>query len=167
MQVVDAEPRADRPRTDALGRVLITVYLILALAATLRAIFQIVSKFDEAPLAYTLSLVSGLVYIVATIALIKRRGAWRVVAWVALVFEFVGVLVVGTLSLTSPELFQHPSVWSMFGQGYGYIPLVLPVLGMIWLRRDAVRQAAGARAAAEPVPTEHASTEQTPVEQDR
>lgn len=133
-------------RTGALGRVLIAVYLILALGASLRAIYQLISKFDEAPLAYALSLLSGLVYVVATVALLKRgQGAWRLVAWCALIFEFVGVLVVGTLSLLLPDLFAHDSVWSYFGSGYLFIPLVLPVLGMIWLRRDAVLEYAPAR----------------------
>ncbi len=127
-------------RTSGLGRVLITVYLILALAATLRAVYQLVSKFDEAPLAYGLSLLSGLVYIVATFALLKRTGVWRGIAWAALVFELSGVLIVGTLSLTHPELFAHDSVWSYYGSGYLFVPLVLPVLGMIWLRRDVVAQ---------------------------
>lgn len=124
------------PRTSGLGRVLITVYLILALAATLRAIYQIISKFDEAPLAYSLSLVSGIVYIIATLALLKRSGVWRAIAWVALIFELTGVLVIGALSLLLPEFFAHDSVWSYFGSGYLFVPLVLPVLGMIWLRRD-------------------------------
>ena len=88
-----------------------------------------------APLAYSLSLVSGIVYIVATIALIKRTGAWRTVAWIALAFELTGVLVVGTLSFTHPELFAHPSAWSWFGAGYLLVPLFLPMLGMLWLRR--------------------------------
>jgi len=128
-------------RTGGLGRVLITVYLILALAATLRAVFQLISKFDEAPLAYSLSLLSGLVYVVATFALLKRgQGAgWRVLAWCALGFELAGVLIVGTLSLLVPSLFAHDSVWSYFGSGYLFVPLVLPVLGMIWLVRDGAR----------------------------
>lgn len=142
MPVQNQAMTSAEPRTSGLGRVLITVYLVLALAATLRAIYQIISKFDEAPLAYSLSLVSGLVYIVATVALLKRTGAWRVVAWVALIFEFVGVLVVGTLSILLPAMFAHDSVWSYFGSGYLFVPLVLPVLGMIWLRRDAVALAA-------------------------
>ena len=127
------------PRTAGLGRVLITVYLILALAATLRAVYQLISKFDEAPLAYSLSLLSGVVYVVATVALLKRGSGriWRAVAWCALGFELAGVLIVGTLSLVLPELFAHDSVWSYFGSGYLFVPLVLPVLGMIWLRRDA------------------------------
>lgn len=147
---IDTPTTAPKPRTDGLGLVLITVYLILALAATMRAIFQIVAKFDEAPLAYSLSLLSGIVYIVATIALIRRRGVWRTVAWAALIFEFAGVIIVGALSFLAPELFAHDSVWSHFGSGYLFIPLVLPVLGMIWLRRDRARtqaQAAAARAA--------------------
>ena len=112
------------------------VYLVLAMAATFRSFYQIMTKFDEAPVAYVLSAVAGLVYIVATIALIKRRGVWHRIAFGAILFELIGVIVVGVLSLTVPELFAHPSVWSWFGIGYGFIPLVLPILGLMWLKRD-------------------------------
>jgi hypothetical protein len=120
-------------RAVGIGRVLIVVYGILALGATARSFVQIVERFDEAPLAYVLSALAGLVYIVATLALIRRGEAWYRVAWVTITFELLGVLVVGTLSLLHPELFQHPSVWSHFGQGYLFVPLVLPILGMVWL----------------------------------
>lgn len=130
--------RAERPDgLGGLGKVLITVYVVLALAATFRSVYQIISKFDEAPLAYVLSAVAGVVYIVAAVALIRRANrVWRWIAWVALTFELAGVLVVGTLSLTAPQLFAHPSVWSVFGQGYVFIPLVLPILGLVWLFRE-------------------------------
>lgn len=144
----------EEPRTDGLGRVLITVYLILALAATLRGIYQIISKFDEAPIAYSLSLLSGVVYIVATVALMRRTGIWRGIAWAALGFEFAGVLVVGTLSLVIPEWFAHDSVWSFYGMNYFWVPLVLPVLGMIWLRREGRELAETAPHAATPRTTE-------------
>lgn len=124
-------------RLGGLGRVLIAVYLVLALAATFRSIYQILSKFDEAPIAYSLSALAGLVYILATIALIKRgSAAWRRVAWIALTFELAGVLIVGTLSILMPQWFAHPSVWSFFGQGYVFIPLVLPALGLLWLSKE-------------------------------
>ena len=124
-----------RPRMTGIGRVLVTVYAIMALAATGRSFVQIVRRFDEAPLAYTLSALAALVYILATLALLRagRRG-WFTVAWVAIAFEMLGVLVVGSLSLTHPELFGHDSVWSYFGRGYVFIPLVLPVFGLWWLR---------------------------------
>lgn len=122
-------------RAVGVGRVLIVVYAILALAATARSVYQIVKSFDEAPVAYSLSALAGVVYILATVALIKRGDAWYRVAWVTLVFELVGVLTVGTLSLAVPALFAHASVWSYYGMGYVFIPLVLPILGMLWLYR--------------------------------
>ncbi|MBD3943909.1 hypothetical protein IF188_19640 [Microbacterium sp. NEAU-LLC] len=128
-----------------IGRVLVIVYAIMALGATGRSFVQIVERFDEAPLAYTLSAVSAVVYIVATLALVfAGRPGWYVVAWVAIGFELVGVLVVGTLSLVAPELFAHDSVWSFFGRGYVFVPLVLPFLGLWWLakHRPGARQAA-------------------------
>ena len=123
-----------RGRLSGVGRVLVAVYGVLALAATGRSLVQIVQRFDEAPLAYTLSALSALVYIVATLALIfaGSRG-WYRVAWIAILFELVGVLVIGTLSFLSPELFAHPTVWSGFGVGYLFVPLVLPFFGLWWL----------------------------------
>ena len=126
---------APSTRMTGIGRVLVIVYAVMALAATGRSFVQIVRRFDEAPLAYTLSAVAALVYILATLALIfARRRGWYTVAWVAIVFELTGVLVVGALSLVLPDLFQHETVWSLFGRGYLFVPLVLPVFGIWWLR---------------------------------
>ncbi|QEW00481.1 hypothetical protein F6J84_10505 [Microbacterium caowuchunii] len=125
---------APRRRMSGIGRVLVIVYAIMALAATGRSFVQIVSEFDEAPLAYALSAAAAAVYILATLALIFSGSAiWYRIAWVAIVFELVGVLVVGTLSILDPALFQHPTVWSLFGNGYLFVPLVLPFFGLWWL----------------------------------
>jgi hypothetical protein len=123
-----------RPRMTGIGRVLVIVYAIMALAATGRSLVQIIERYDEAPLAYTLSALSALVYILATLALIfsGSRG-WYRVAWIAIGFELVGVLVVGTLTFVMPELFAHPTVWSWFGMGYVFVPLLLPFFGLWWL----------------------------------
>ena len=131
-------------RAVGVGRVLIAVYAILALAATARSFYQIVSKFDVAPLAYILSGVAGVVYILATVALLKKGDSWYRIAWITIIFEFVGVVTVGTLSLVDPILFPANTVWSGYGRGYVFIPLVLPVLGMLWLyrRRPSVAAAA-------------------------
>jgi hypothetical protein len=126
-----------RTRNSGIGRVLIVVYAILALGATGRSFVQIAELLRDSeavPLAIWLSSLASLVYIVATVALIVPGRAWYRVAWVTISFELVGVLVVGVLSVTHPELFARASVWSYFGNGYGFIPLVLPILGMIWLR---------------------------------
>lgn len=117
-----------------IGRVLVIVYAIMALAATGRSFVQIAQRFDEAPLAYTLSAASAVVYVVATLALVFAGSrAWYLTAWVAICFELAGVLIIGTLSLLIPELFAHPTVWSWFGAGYLFVPLVLPFFGIWWL----------------------------------
>ena len=117
------------------GRLLVAVYGVFALSASARASFQLLTKFQDAPLAYSLSAVSAFVYIIATVALARGERS-RTLAWVTVGFELVGVLSVGTLSLVLPELFAHPSVWSGFGAGYAFIPLVLPILGLAWLWRE-------------------------------
>ena len=122
-------------RMTGIGRVLVIVYAVMALAATGRSFVQIVRQFDDAPLAYSLSAGAAVVYVLATLALIfARRPGWYAVAWVAIVFELTGVLVVGALSVFLPDLFPHDTVWSMFGRGYLFIPLVLPIFGIWWLR---------------------------------
>ncbi|MEU2664418.1 hypothetical protein [Micromonospora sp. NPDC007220] len=117
------------------GRLLIAVYLLFAIAATSRAGLQIATKFDEAPVAYLLSALAAAIYIVAAVGLARAGAAGRRVALACCAVELVGVLGVGALSLADPELFPDETVWSQFGSGYGYIPLVLPVLGLLWLWR--------------------------------
>lgn len=120
------------------------MYGVLALGATGRSVVQIIERFDTAPLAFSLSAIAALVYIVATIALIAPGPVWNRVAWIAIGFEAVGVIVVGALSIAMPELFPEATVWSVFGMGYLFIPLVLPWLGLWWLAsvRSAERAAA-------------------------
>lgn len=114
------------------GRALVAVYAVFTVAATARSVYQLVTKADEAPVAYALSAVAGVVYGIATSALATGN---RKVATAAIGFELVGVLGVGLLSVVDSELFPDETVWSGFGAGYGYIPLVLPFIGLWWLRR--------------------------------
>jgi len=107
---------------------------VLALAATGRSILQITTDFGAAPLAYTLSALAAAVYVLATWCL-ARGGRWVRVGVIACAIELVGVLVVGTASFLVPDAFPDKTVWSHFGQGYGFVPLVLPVLGLWWFRR--------------------------------
>jgi hypothetical protein len=125
-----------RPTATGAGRVLIAVYGIFALSATARAGVQIAGRFAEAPLAYLLSALAGVVYILATVGLARRGPGARRLAWVAVTFEMVGVLVVGAVTTFVPgEFGPDDTVWSYFGRGYGFIPLILPMIGLWWLRR--------------------------------
>lgn len=110
---------------------------MFAVAATARSFVQIATRFDEAPVAYLLSALAALIYIVATVALARGDRTSRTVATVAISIELAGVLIVGTASLLRPDAFPAASVWSTFGSGYLFIPLVLPLVGLWWLRRTA------------------------------
>ncbi len=124
-----------RPTATGPGRVLVAVYGVFALAATSRAGVQVATDFAEAPLAYLLSAFSAVVYVVATVALATRRAWSRPLALAACTVELVGVLVIGTASLVFPQDFPRATVWSGYGYGYLFVPLVLPVVGLWWLRR--------------------------------
>ncbi len=130
-------------RTGA-GRSLIAVYGVFALAATARSGVQLLTKADEAPLAYALSALAGVVYIAATLGLAEVGPSPRRLAWGAVGFELIGVLTVGTLSVFDAGLFADQTVWSSYGAGYGWLPLILPFLGVGWLlhtRPDAAADA--------------------------
>lgn len=129
----DAAPQTHSARGP--GRILVAVYGVLALAATGRSILQIAEYFDRAPLAYVLSALAAVIYLVATIGMVRGDRKSTRIALLACTVELVGVLVVGALSYAVPSAFPDKTVWSHFGSGYGYVPLFLPMLGIWWLGR--------------------------------
>jgi hypothetical protein len=137
--VASPEPAAPAPAPEAArtgpGRLLIAVYALFALSATARAGVQIATKFSHAPVAYVLSAIAGVVYIIATATLANGSLTARRIAVVSCSVEFAGVVAVGTWSLLDPATFPDATVWSGYGYGYGYVPLVLPIFGLLWLRR--------------------------------
>ena len=127
-----SEELADRTRRGP-GRVLVIVYGIFALSAGARSVVQLTTKFHQAPLAYLLSAFAAVVYLVATVCLAMATQTSRRVAYVAISVELVGVLAVGTARLLVPQSFPEATVWSGYGSGYGFVPLVLPFVGLWWL----------------------------------
>ncbi|MCJ8506021.1 hypothetical protein MRU69_14355 [Kocuria flava] len=133
-------PRAGAVCTDAkasgFGRLVVVVYGVFSLSAGVRSLYQILTDFPAAPLPYLLSALAAAVYVVATVALARPGARWHRAATAAVLVELAGVLGVGLLSVLAPQLFPEQSVWSHFGAGYGYVPLVLPLVGLVWLWRS-------------------------------
>src|ERR1700722_13087340 len=134
--VAPPEPAASPPHSTRTGpgRLLVAVYALFALSASARAGVQIATKFSHAPVAYLLSAFAGLVYILATVTLTAGSPTARRIAVVSCSVELVGVLAVGSWSLVDRATFPDATVWSGYGSGYGYVPLVLPLFGLLWLR---------------------------------
>jgi hypothetical protein len=129
-----AEQSLKRRRGD--GQVaLLAGYSLLAFAATGRSVYELVVKFDEAPLAYTLSTVAAIVYLVAVWAIARGDATSLKVARIACTFELVGVMTVGTLTAIDPDVFDVRTVWTLYGIDYGFLPLVMPALALWWIAR--------------------------------
>jgi hypothetical protein len=126
--------RTDSTRTGP-GRLLVAIYALFALSASARAGVQIATKFGHAPVAYLLSAFAAVVYIIATVTFVVGSPTARRIALASCSIELAGVLAVGTWSLADPATFPDATVWSGYGSGYGFVPLVLPVFGLLWLRR--------------------------------
>lgn len=131
---------ARRRRVEGVGSLLAAVYALFAVAAGARSLFQIASRFDEAPVAYSLSAVAAVIYGAAAVCFARPSAVSYRAAIAFLTIELAGVLAVGALSVADPDLFPDETVWSDFGAGYGFIPLVLPVAGLAWLVRGRTRR---------------------------
>jgi hypothetical protein len=139
------EPPASKPDSTRTGpgRLLVAIYALFALSASARAVVQIATKFSHAPVAYVLSAFAGAVYILATVTLTNGSRVARRIAIVSCSIELTGVLAVGTWSVIDPASFPDATVWSSYGIGYGFVPLILPVFGLLWLRHWAKRPETG------------------------
>lgn len=139
MTAVDERPRR---LTSGPGTLLVWFYGVMVVGAVSRSAYQIATEFDRAPLAYSLSAVAGVVYAFITYTLVRGGDTARRVAQVCCAAELAGVLVVGTWTLVDSSAFPDATVWSDYGMGYVFIPVLLPISALYWLRKGAQRGAA-------------------------
>lgn len=134
------EPRRTR-LVGGPGLLLVWLYGVMVVGAVSRSAYQIATEFDRAPLAYTLSALAGLVYGFITYTLVRGGETARRAALVCCAAELVGVLTIGTWTLVEPSAFPDATVWSEYGMGYLFIPVLLPLTALYWLRAARPRTA--------------------------
>ncbi|MER5941887.1 hypothetical protein ABT121_31780 [Streptomyces sp. NPDC001928] len=117
------------------GILLVWLYGVMVVGAVSRSAYQIATEFDRAPLAYSLSAVAGLVYGFITYTLVRGGERARKAALVCCAAELAGVLIVGTWTMVDPSAFPDATVWSDYGMGYLFIPVLLPLSALYWLRK--------------------------------
>jgi drug/metabolite transporter (DMT)-like permease len=129
-------PTPDVPAGVGPGRVLLGLYAVFVVAAGARSTVQLATDASRAPLAYLLSLGAAVVYAAGFVAVRRvERGGGAVLSAACSLVELAGVLTVGTVSVVDASAFAQPTVWSYYGAGYLGVPLVLPVVVLVWLRR--------------------------------
>ncbi|MEV7170830.1 hypothetical protein ACN6AT_28760 [Streptomyces sp. JL4002] len=129
-----ATPTGRKRLVSGPGLLLVWLYGVMVVGAVSRSAYQISTEFDRAPLAYSLSAVAALAYAFITYSLVRGGETARKAALVCCAVELAGVLAVGTWTVLRPDSFPDTTVWSEFGMGYLFIPVILPVTGMLWLR---------------------------------
>ncbi|MDN3022321.1 hypothetical protein [Streptomyces sp. S.PB5] len=135
-EVAVDEEKAGRNRLiSGPGTLLVWLYGVMVVGAVSRSVYQIATEFDRAPLAYSLSALAGVVYGFITYTLVRGGETARKAALVCCAAELVGVLTVGTWTLADPSAFPDATVWSDFGMGYVFIPVLLPLSAIYWLRK--------------------------------
>ncbi|MFD9409618.1 hypothetical protein ACFWBN_21710 [Streptomyces sp. NPDC059989] len=129
-----ATPAGRKRLVSGPGLLLVWLYGVMVVGAVSRSAYQISTEFDRAPLAYSLSAAAALAYAFITYSLVRGGETARKAALACCAVELAGVLAVGTWTLVRPSSFPDATVWSQFGMGYLFIPVILPITGMIWLR---------------------------------
>lgn len=132
----EQQPDRAQPHPELRGdaqTALLAAYSILAFAAVGRSTYELIFKFDEAPVPYTFSVIAALIYLVACWAIWRGDALGVKVGKVACSFELIGVLTIGTLTTIGERAFDVGTVWSYYGRDYGWLPLVVPALALWWL----------------------------------
>ncbi|MFJ4921645.1 hypothetical protein [Streptomyces sp. NPDC088725] len=115
------------------GVLLVWLYGVMSVGAVSRSVYQIATDYGRAPLSYLLSAAAGAVYVFITYTLVRGGETARKVALVCCAAELFGVLAVGTWTLIEPSVFADHTVWTWYGMEYLFIPVALPVTGIMWL----------------------------------
>ncbi len=111
---------------------LTALYAFWALAVCSRVCWQYATRIGD-HLPTHLSASAGLLYL--CIAYWAWRGWGPTLQW-GLLIELIGVIVVGTYELFYP--FGYATAWSHYGAGYLYMPLLLPIAGIVVLLRNGI-----------------------------
>jgi hypothetical protein len=89
-----------------------------------------------------LSTFVGVLYIFIIVGLRRRSPSWWWITLALLVVELAGVLIVGTIDVVW-QPFPYATVWSKYGIGYFFMPLVLPFVGLAYMLKKQTRAAYG------------------------
>ena len=133
-----AHPHADQVKDDrrpswGLGRVVMVIFWAFGVWTTANAIIDLFHLDDE-PLGPALTaLLAGLVYLLAALGITHNGKRMRILGWTTVTLELIGPLMVGMMSVGISQLSVSRSAWANCGADYYYLPLIIPIIGLIWL----------------------------------
>lgn len=115
------------------GRIIIAALWIFAAVVTYTAIADFFTLSSHALGPRLVSVIAALGYIVAAVSLTHNGRRMRVLAWTAIGFEITGVIVTGLIGMEVKEIGEIRNIWANFGAQYGFLPMLVPLVSLVWL----------------------------------
>jgi hypothetical protein len=133
-QTPPTKAKTARGASDVLG----FFYALWSFSALGRSSYEYLFKRPTTYIPAHLSTFVGLLYILIIVGLRRRSPRWWRLTLALLIVELAGVLIVGTIDVVWRP-FPYATVWSNYGVGYFFMPLLLPFAGLWWMLRKATR----------------------------
>ena len=132
--------RDQRPPSLGLGRIIIAMFWLLGACIFVMAIIDLFHAQGQPWGPRIVALLAGIDYLVAATALTHNGRRMRVVGWVTIALSIAIPIILWVASLGLDELNSARSAWTGLGADFSYLPLVVSIIGLIWMWRSNPRR---------------------------
>ena len=136
----DGGARDKRPPSLGLGRIIIALFWVLGVWIFATAIIDLCHGQGKPWGPQLVALLAGVDYLVAATALTHNGRRMRMVGWVSIALSIAVPIGLWVASLGLDELNSARSAWTGMGVDFYYIPLVVSLIGIVWMWRSNPRR---------------------------
>ncbi len=130
----------DRRPSWGLGRIVMAIFWIFGLLTTVPAVIDLIRDVNSPIGPRLVAVLAGAIYLVIAVGITHNGRKMRLISWAAMIAAFVGPYIMGLFELGVEPVSEVSSAWSHFGAQYWYVPLVLPLVGFVWMWRSNPRR---------------------------
>lgn len=123
----------DRPRALGLGRLVMVAFWGVGLWLTGAALADLFTHGEGPRGPEILALVAGVVYLLAALALTHNGRRMRIIGWACIGATIAAPILFAVAGVGLPQLAEPRSAWTGFGSDFFYLPLLVSVIGCVWM----------------------------------
>ncbi len=132
--------RDQRPPSLGLGRIIIALFWVLGAWIFVTAILDLFHAQGQPWGPRIVALLAGVDYLIAATALTHNGRRMRLVGWATITLSIAIPVILWVASLGLDELNSARSAWTGFGVDFYYAPLIVSVIGLVWMWRSNPRR---------------------------
>ncbi len=129
-----------RPPSLGLGRIIIALFWLFGAWIFVTAIVDLFHGQGKPWGPQIVALLAGVDYLVAAVALTHNGRRMRQVGWVTIGLSIAVPIVLWVASLGLEELNSARSAWTGMGVDFYYLPLLVSLIGVVWMWRSNPRR---------------------------